>query len=672
MALQKNRDCGDAEKNTPMTSKPSEGVGGAADLRSSSDAASDAAMYTVLTTEMHDMARGLSIIAERRRPVQQAVIHILTGVVSSLWPGARVEPYGSFATGLTSPSSDVDLLVRGVYGGGTGGATSSTGGGIADGAAGGAGDPDGSHAGGAHFASNDSAATGNSAYSLGGSNAHVFTAQVGNMQATNTSAGSNKPSYRDNNSSNYSSSINNKTLPRGGDVADAYPFSPFSREIETMIYSQFYQVLQKQTWVESCKLIPHAKVPIIKVQTGAVPMDHGTLRTGYKPLLSIDIAIERPLIQGVPRQKFRDTTEVVCRLVDRYPAIRPLALIIKQLLVERGLNEPFNGGLTTYGLVLMITHVLRRHERQNATEVDRYNPNLGRLLLGFFRYYGNEFDPLKCGITLLNETGEFDRAQALCSGAIVVQDPVDMSNNVAGGCFGYPMLRQTFADAARVIQKAYLEIRDVAAISGRNASGGGSSENVGDSSGANVASAASSSTGGNSKRTSLAASSKLKRNVVSMLGRMFSTRHHINVVKHASKMWCPRELRHKGGGGSGVTVEVNVGARGKGGSGASGGSVGGQYSGGGGSRSGRKKKKGSIGIRKLSGGSAISSMLAGDGGAGERGGVEVRLRQMEAMLAQVLRQNSNLVLENDGLRVRMASIEEQMAKAIGREGIGKM
>ena len=42
------------------------------------------------------------------------------------------------------------------------------------------------------------------------------------------------------------------------------------------------------------------------------------------------------------------------------------------------------------------------------------------------------------------------------------------------------------------------------------------------------------------------------------------------------------------------------------------------------------------------------------------------------MLAQVLRQNSGLVLENDGLRVRMASIEEQLAKAIGREGIGKM
>ena len=62
-------------------------------------------------------------------------------------------------------------------------------------------------------------------------------------------------------------------------------------------------------------------------------------------------------------------------------------------------------------------------------------------------------------------------------------------------------------------------------------------------------------------------------------------------------------------------------------------------------------------------------MLAGDGGAGERGGIEMRLRRVEAMLAQTLRQNSDLVLENDGLRVRMASIEEQMAKAIAREGI---
>ena len=324
---------------------------------------------------MHDMARGLSVIAERRRPVQQAVIHILTGVVSSLWPGTSVEPYGSFATGLTSPSSDVDLLVRRVF-------------------------SDRKAASGFYPPPVRSMAT--PAMLTRGSGASGHTSlQVKTQQQTTAHSGDSDGSYDKgdpspmSNSSTKNHNTNakrdidrnyNEASLQGGGSAGAYIFS---FEMEVMVYRQLFEVLQKQTWVESCKLIPHTNVPIIKVQTGAVPMGHGSVRNGYKPLISIDIAIERPRIQGVPQQKVRDTTEVVCRLVDRFPAIRPLALIIKQLLVERGLNEPFNGGLTTYGLVLMITHILRRHERRHhATEVDGYNPNLGCILVAFYNTMG--------------------------------------------------------------------------------------------------------------------------------------------------------------------------------------------------------------------------------------------------------------------------------------------
>ena len=146
-----------------------------------------------------------------------------------------------------------------------------------------------------------------------------------------------------------------------------------------------------------------------------------------------------------------------------------------------------------------------------------------------------------------------------------------------------------------------------------------------------------------------------------MLGRMFSTRHHINVVKHASKMWCPREIQPESGSNS-ASFGIDASIRGSG-------AINGNKESGGRGLSGRQIKKGFMSSRDITGSNAISSMLAGDGGAGERGGIEMRLRGVEAMLAQTLRQNSDLVLENDGLRVRMASIEEQMAKAIAREGI---
>ena len=60
------------------------------------------------------MAAGLEAITERRRPLQTSIIYMIGGVCTRLWPGAVVEAYGSYATKLSTPSSDIDLLVRNV------------------------------------------------------------------------------------------------------------------------------------------------------------------------------------------------------------------------------------------------------------------------------------------------------------------------------------------------------------------------------------------------------------------------------------------------------------------------------------------------------------------------------------------------------------------------------
>jgi hypothetical protein len=45
----------------------------------------------------------------------------------------------------------------------------------------------------------------------------------------------------------------------------------------------------------------------------------------------------------------------------QFPALHPLTLVLKQFLVEKGLNDPFTGGLSSYGLVLMLVCVLEKH-----------------------------------------------------------------------------------------------------------------------------------------------------------------------------------------------------------------------------------------------------------------------------------------------------------------------
>ncbi len=53
----------------------------------------------------------------------------------------------------------------------------------------------------------------------------------------------------------------------------------------------------------------------------------------------------------------------------------------------RQLNVPFNGGIGSYALVLMITSFLQQFERRHIAKTEHYS-NLGVLLTEFMRYYG--------------------------------------------------------------------------------------------------------------------------------------------------------------------------------------------------------------------------------------------------------------------------------------------
>ncbi|KAJ0406632.1 hypothetical protein ATCC90586_006132 [Pythium insidiosum] len=55
-------------------------------------------------------------------------------------------------------------------------------------------------------------------------------------------------------------------------------------------------------------------------------------------------------------------------LLARFYGLRELTLVLKQFLVKRGLNDPYVGGLSSYGLVLMILFVLQEQGAVLSTE----------------------------------------------------------------------------------------------------------------------------------------------------------------------------------------------------------------------------------------------------------------------------------------------------------------
>ncbi|KAF0698200.1 Aste57867_11185 [Aphanomyces stellatus] len=97
-------------------------------------------------------------------------------------------------------------------------------------------------------------------------------------------------------------------------------------------------VLRREKWVESIMLVETAKVPLLKL----VSLDSS---------VPIDITFETANTHSGLMAR-----DLIKSLVDELPELYPLAIVFKQLLRERGLNDAYTGGLSSYSIVLMIIH----------------------------------------------------------------------------------------------------------------------------------------------------------------------------------------------------------------------------------------------------------------------------------------------------------------------------
>eukprot|EP00940_MAST-03C_sp_MAST-3C-sp2_P001178 g1178.t1 len=158
-------------------------------------------------------------------------------------------------------------------------------------------------------------------------------------------------------------------------------------------------LLREQEWVRNVQTVVTAKVPIIKAKTFFEELGAGGV--------ALDISFDMPAHRGLA------TCAFVRNLRSVYPALVPLTLVLKQFLVAKGLNDPYTGGLSSYGILLMVAAVLdeaehlhparRDHRHQHQSDAFgriQWPMNLGSLLILFLRVYVNHFDPSKHGISM--------------------------------------------------------------------------------------------------------------------------------------------------------------------------------------------------------------------------------------------------------------------------------
>ncbi|ELQ75356.1 DNA polymerase sigma [Trachipleistophora hominis] len=136
-------------------------------------------------------------------------------------------------------------------------------------------------------------------------------------------------------------------------------------------------------------------------------------------------------------------TKFVKDILHKQPAIKDMALFLKQFLKCRGLNENRRGGLNSYAQLLMIISFLNLHPLvQNQVSI---KANLSVLFMDFFEFYGQDF----C----------YDKA-AICSSGykaktsnsyLSIEDPTNSSYDV--GCLSTKMnvIKEVFMHAYKTM-----------------------------------------------------------------------------------------------------------------------------------------------------------------------------------------------------------------------------
>ncbi|XP_062091560.1 uncharacterized protein LOC133797618 isoform X2 [Humulus lupulus] len=164
----------------------------------------------------------------------------------------------------------------------------------------------------------------------------------------------------------------------------------------------------------------------------------------------LDISFKSPSHTGL------QTTELVKELTEHFPAAMPLALVLKQFLADRSLDQSYSGGLSSYCLSLLITRFLQ-HEHHLGRPI---NQNFGSLLMDFLYFFGNVFDPRQMRISVRGSGIYIKRERGCSIDPIHIDDPLFPTNNVGRNCFRIHQCIKAFSDAYIILEKELASLSD--------------------------------------------------------------------------------------------------------------------------------------------------------------------------------------------------------------------
>ena len=134
--------------------------------------------------------------------------------------------------------------------------------------------------------------------------------------------------------------------------------------------SELSQAIRLHVPITSMSLVATAFIPVLKIEM---------------TLDSLDIRID--ITQQDPRHTGVKCSQVVKRKIEEIPRLREVNLVVKHLFQLCDFTEPFKGGVSSYGIFLMVLYFFQHHLPPCE---DRYS--LAEPLLHFLNFYAWNFN----------------------------------------------------------------------------------------------------------------------------------------------------------------------------------------------------------------------------------------------------------------------------------------
>ena len=172
--------------------------------------------------------------------------------------------------------------------------------------------------------------------------------------------------------------------------------------------------------------------------------------------IKIYISIERPNHPGLKR------LELIKSYIKEYPPLRPIILALEKILKSANLNNQYPGGLSFYGLILMVVSFIQNQKENNNYTFKQENIK-GKIFYEFLKYYGIKFDFNKYVIMtykineintpLTEKENLFIFVPNPNIKELTILDPLDKKTNVVKNTFQFMNIKMAFLIAFNVTQE---------------------------------------------------------------------------------------------------------------------------------------------------------------------------------------------------------------------------